>query len=469
VCEEGRGPEGDCGPFFLVVGKWARPRERAEETEMRRNIVHPGADQLRYEIRQIVLLAREVARLGVEITWENIGDPIEKGEILPAWIKEKVALHASQDASYGYVDTQGIPATRAFLAEGVNARGGAQISADDVIFFNGLGDAVSKIFGYLRREARVLGPSPAYSTLSSAEAAHSGYEHLTYRLDPDASWLPDIDDIEMKVRYNDSIAGLLYINPDNPTGAVYPREILEELVRIAREHDIFLICDETYGNIVYNGAEFVSLAEVIGEVPGISLRSVSKEVPWPGSRCGWAEVFNRDNDENFNAYIRSVIDAKRLEVCSTSLPQLVIPEIFGDPRYPAHLERRAAMFETRANEAYEAFASVRGVRVTRPRGALYFTVVFEEGVLNGHQHLKVADESVRSLIEERCRHAAPDKRFVYWLLAATGICVVPLSGFACTLPGFRITLLETNDEKRRWIHRTIAQAIEEYTASCPGE
>jgi aspartate/methionine/tyrosine aminotransferase len=434
---------------------------------MRRNIVHPGANQLKYEIRQIVLLAREVAQLGVEIVWENIGDPIHKGEVLPDWIKDKVARHALQDESYGYVDTQGILETREFLSTRVNARGGAQITPDDIIFFNGLGDAVSKVFGYLRREARVLGPSPAYSTLSSAEAAHSGYEHLTYRLDPENSWLPDIDDIEMKVRYNDSIAGLLYINPDNPTGAVYPREVLLELVRIARENDIFLICDETYANIVYNGAQFIDLSRVIGEVPGMSLRSVSKEVPWPGARCGWAEVYNQDKDENFHAYVRSIIDAKRLEVCSTSLPQMMIPEVFGDERYPAHLARRARMFEERANEVYDSFAGLKGIHVTRPRGALYFTVVFAEGVLNAGQRLTVKDPALRALIEERCNGVAPDKRFVYWLLASTGICVVPLSGFACKLPGFRITLLETDDEKRRWTHRTIAAAIAEYIASCP--
>ena len=84
-----------------------------------------------------MLLAREVARLGVEITWENIGDPIQKGELLPSWIKEKVADHAYADESYGYVDTQGIPATRAFLADRVNARGGTQITCDDIVFFNG--------------------------------------------------------------------------------------------------------------------------------------------------------------------------------------------------------------------------------------------------------------------------------------------------------------------------------------------
>ncbi|HUX13083.1 MAG TPA: pyridoxal phosphate-dependent aminotransferase [Spirochaetia bacterium] len=434
---------------------------------MRRNLVHSGATQLKYEIRQIVLFAQEIARRGVPITWENIGDPIQKGETLPAWIKEIVAENAGSDTSYSYVDTQGIPDTRSFLAGLVNDRHGAQLTPADIIFFNGLGDAVSTIFGSLRREARVLGPSPAYSTLSSAEAAHSGYEHLSYRLDPENDWLPDIEDVELKIRYNDSIAGLLLINPDNPTGAVYPREVLQEFVRIARTYDIFLLCDETYANITYNGAEYVSLSQVIGDVPGISLRSISKDLPWPGARCGWAEVFNQHRDDNFRSYVRSIVDAKRLEVCSTGLPQSVIPRVFSDPRFSQHLARRRAMFEQRANETYEAFCSIPGIRVTRPRGALYFTVVFEEGTLNDSQRLQVGSPDLERFIETSTREVAPDKRFVYWLLAATGICVVPLSGFASDLCGFRMTLLETDNQKRRWIHRTIAAAITEYLSSGP--
>ena len=254
---------------------------------MRRDIVHIGAGQLRYEIREIVQTAHELNKLGRVIIWENIGDPVQKGEPMAGWIKDIISSLVSKDFSYAYTASAGDPETRAFLAKGVNARGGAQIGPDDILFFNGLGDAVSTLFTHLRREARILGPSPAYSTLSSAEASHSGYEHLTYRLDPEKQWQPDIDDIRMKVKYNDSVAGILLINPDNPTGAVYPRSTLEEIVKIAREHDFFVLCDETYSNIVYPGKKTASLSEVIGETPGIALRSISKEFPWPGARCGW--------------------------------------------------------------------------------------------------------------------------------------------------------------------------------------
>ncbi|AQT69917.1 Glutamate-pyruvate aminotransferase AlaA [Anaerohalosphaera lusitana] len=432
---------------------------------MRRDIVHEGSGQLKYEIREIVAIAKQLEQLGVPITWENIGDPVIKGEPVPAWIKEIIGELAAQDTTYGYVPTQGVVETREFLAQKVNERDGCKITPDDILFFNGLGDAVARIFGYLRREARVLGPSPAYSTHSSAEAAHSGYEHLTYELDPSNGWMPDLQDLENKVKYNDSIAGLLLINPDNPTGSVYSRELLEQMIDIARRHDIFVICDEIYSHIVYNGAKTTHLSEVIGDVPGIALRGISKEYPWPGGRCGWLEAYNQDKSPMFAQYINTIIHAKMLEVCSTSLPQYSIPRVIGDPRYPDHLERRAKMFEHRAIQAHEILSKVPGINVVKPQGAFYMSVTFDEGVLNDNQHLSVENTAAREYIESLVPSLEVDKRFVYYLLAAHGICVVPLTGFCCKRKGFRVTLLECDDEKRKWTWQTIAESIHTYLNS----
>lgn len=432
---------------------------------MRRDIVHAGSRQLSYEIREIVAVAEDLKKLGVEITWENIGDPITKGEKVPDWIKDIITQLVSEDKTYGYVATKGVESTQIFLADQVNKRGGCQITKNDIVFFNGLGDAVAKIFGFLKREARVIGPSPAYSTHSSAEAAHSGYNHLTYELDPNNNWMPDLEDIENKVKYNDSIAGILIINPDNPTGAVYPRDVLEKMVDIARRYKLFVICDEIYAHIVYENAGTVHLSEVIGDVPGIALRGISKEYPWPGARCGWIEVFNQDNYPMFKQYIQSIVNAKMLEVCSTSLPQYSIPKVIGDPRYLDHLAHRKKMFESRVDEAYDILTQSSALKIIKPKGAFYMAVLFEEGILNQTQKLEINDQSVRDYIEDKVKGVEVDKRFVYYLLGATGICVVPLTGFCCTRKGFRITLLETDDEKRRWTWKTIVEAVEEYVHS----
>lgn len=432
---------------------------------MRRNILHVGAQNLKYEIREIVGAAHEIRELGREITWENIGDPVQKGEVPPKWIREVVSGLVDQADSWAYCDTQGVPEVRDFLAGEVNRRDGVRVTPNDIMFFNGLGDAVAKVYGFLSREARILGPSPAYSTHSSAEAAHSGYEHVTYALDPYNGWLPDLEDIRNKVRYNDSIAGILLLSPDNPTGAVYPRDLLEEIAAIARENDIFVIADEIYAHIVYNGQGRLHMSEWIGDVPGIAMRGISKEYPWPGSRCGWLEILNQDRDATFAHYVESLIAAKRLEVSSTTLPQMSIPLVMGDARYPGHLERREKMFAARADEAAAAFEGCEHVIVNKPGGAFYFTVMFKEGVLRNDQFLEIDDPAIARTVDRMVEGVQPDKRFVYHLMGALGIVVVPLTGFQCSHHGFRATLLETDDEKRAWIFSSLRQAIDRYLAS----
>jgi len=432
---------------------------------IRRNIVHPGAGSLTYAIREIVQVAHRFRDLGVDMTYENIGDPVQKGEEIVPWIRDIIHQVIDENLAFGYCDTAGVPEARQFLADEVNKRGGARVTPDDIVFFNGIGDAVAKVYGFLRREARVIGPTPAYSTHSSAEAAHSGYEHLTYELDPYNGWMPDLDDLRLKVKYNDSIAGILLINPDNPTGAVYPREMVEGMVAIAREFGLFVICDEIYTHIVYNGYETLHTSEVIGDVCGLVMRGVSKEVPWPGARCGWLEVLNRHRDPMFDTYVNSLVASKRLEVCSTTAPQMAVPRIIGDPRYPEHLARRAAMFEGRAREAHAALQGIPGTLVNMPCGAFYMTLLFEEGALNDRQTLPVQDPRVREMTERIVQSIPNDQRFVYYLMASTGIVVVPLTGFCCKREGFRVTLLETDDAKRRWTFETLAKAIRDYLAS----
>jgi alanine-synthesizing transaminase len=203
-------------------------------------------------------------------------------------------------------------------------------------------------------------------------------------------------------------------------------------------------------------------SEWVGDVPAIAMRGISKEYPWPGARCGWIEVLNRGRDENFSRYCTSLLAAKRLEVSSTTLPQMSIPRVMGDPRYAGHLRRREALFNQRADEATAAFAGCDSIVANKPAGAFYFTVMFKDGVLNGHQRLPIENRVVRERIEQLVQGVAPDKRFVYYLMGATGIVVVPLTGFQSDHHGFRITLLESDDTKRAWIMRTLRESIDTY-------
>lgn len=434
---------------------------------MRKKLLRTGADELSYEIRGIVKKAEQLKKLGKEILWENIGDPVQKGALLPKWIKDIISDLAQRDDTYSYCHSKGVLETRQFLAAKNNALGGVQITEEDILFFNGLGDAIAKIYQYLVPPARIIGPSPAYSTHSSAEAAHANDHPITYNLDPQNNWLPDMDDLYLKVKYNPNVVGILIINPDNPTGMVYPEHILKRFVEIAKEFDLFLISDEIYINITYNGARAYSLAQYIDDVPGIALKGLSKEVPWPGSRCGWAKFYNKDKDKEFEKLCTTLENAKMIEVSSTKLPQLAIPKIMGDARYQDHLHHNNDQIGSRSHLISEILKKNDGIYFNATSGAFYNTIVFKENVINNNQSLKIDNPEVKKVVESWVDQPGilPDKRFVYYLLAAKGICVVPISSFCSDLRGFRVTLLESNEELLRKTFNSISDAIEEYIVS----
>ena len=433
---------------------------------MRQKLLNEGAKELSYEIREIVKKAELLEKLGLPISWENIGDPIHKNHKLPAWIKDIIASLVQQDSTYSYCPSKGMLETREFLATQTNALKGAQITADDICFFNGLGDAIGKVYQYIVPTGRVIGPSPAYSTHSSAEAAHAYHEPLTYRLDPDNKWFPDLEDLYNKVKYNPNIAGILIINPDNPTGMVYPLDSLKRIVAIAKEFDLFIVADEIYINITYNGARAYALAEVIGDVPAISMKGISKELPWPGSRCGWMEYYNRDKDPEFNRYCQALDNAKMIEVCSTKLPQLAIPKILGDPRFKAYREETNQNIGKRSKVITDILKGIPALTFNETFGAFYNTIIFREGALRKGQIMKISSPKIRALVEGWVEKDIPlDKRFVYYLLGAKGVCVVPISSFCSELSGFRVTLLEEDNEMLVSTFTRIREGVVEYLSS----
>jgi len=318
----------------------------------------------------------------------------------------------------------------------------------------------------LRPTARVVVPSPSYTTHSSAEAAHAGDRPVTYWLNPNNYWYPDLDDLEKRIKYNPAVAGILIINPDNPTGFVYPEETLRQIVRIAREYELFLILDETYINIIYNDKQTVPVSDVIEDVPGFSMKGVSKEFPWPGARCGWIEVYNAGKDPIFDRYIDTILHQKMSEVCSTTLPQIAIPRIMTHPEYKNYLSERIGHYEKLSNIAYNILKDVPYLTVNRTNGAFYMTAVFNESVMNNRQTLPIKQPEIRDYIEKLVDDKIQfDKRFVYYLLGSTGICVVPLTSFFTSLQGFRMTLLDKDPERFEATVRTIADKIVQYIDS----
>lgn len=431
---------------------------------MRQKLLSQGAKKLEYEIRNIVKKVEQLQKCGFPVYMENIGDPIQKNARVPDWIKEIIQELLRQDASYGYCHSKGVPKTREFLAQRNNALGGVQITSEDILFFNGLGDAIAKLYQFLRTSSRIIGPSPAYSTHSSSEAAHANSDPITYQLQPENNWYPDLEELHNKVKYNPTVAGILIINPDNPTGMVYPPEYLLKIAAIAREYKLLLISDEIYFNIKYNNIDTLPLAKFAGDLPAIALKGISKEIPWPGARCGWMEFYNRHTDPEFDQFCQALEDSKMVEVCSTTLPQQAIPLILGDPRYEGYQLEKNQKIAERGELIASIFEDVPEVTVNRTNGAFYNTIVFKPDAFGATgKALETGHSQSDALLQEWLQPGMPeDKRFVYFLLASQGVCVVPLSSFHTELHGFRITLLEENAELLERIFLKIKTAIVAY-------
>ncbi len=423
---------------------------------MRRNIVHPGAWQLSYEIRQIVEDALYIQRFGIDIIWENIWDPIQKGEQIPTWFKEVIKKACEKNDIYGYSPTKWLDYTREYLASKL----GWKVSKDDIIFFNWIGDAISKVYKNLPADARIIGPNPAYPTHSSAEAAHAWTEHITYSLLPSNNFYPDLEELENKIKYNPNIAWILIINPDNPTWAVFPKDIVKSFVKLAQKYNLFLIFDEIYEKLVFDEKDKIFLPDIIEDVPAIVMKWISKDMPWPGARCWWIEVYNADVDIDFYKYINSIVNSKMLEVCSTTLPQYVLPQIYEMEEFKQYLTQRIEKYKKRADIAQEIFSDLEMIEFVKPKGAFYLSVIFKPEYFSEKSYLPIKNQRVKDFIQSKLYWKQLDQKFVYWLLGSSGICVVPLtSWFNSKYPGFRMTLLEEDLDKYVYTLKTIKEAI----------
>ncbi|MFZ6002194.1 MAG: aminotransferase, partial [Bacteroidota bacterium] len=159
-------------------------------------------------------------------------------------------------------------------------------------------------------------------------------------------------------------------------------------------------------------------------------------------------------------------NAKMIEVCSTKLPQLAIPKILGDPRFKQYRQQTNENIGKRSKLVSSILKSVPQLTFNETNGAFYNTIIFRKGVLKPGQKLTIRDEKVKALVEQWTKDEIPlDKRFVYYLLGAKGICVVPISSFCSELSGFRVTLLEENETTLRETFENIRDAVNEYLAS----
>jgi len=314
-----------------------------------------------YAIRNIIKEAKAVEARGMRVRYMNIGDPVAFGFKTPPHLIE-AATRAMRDGHNGYLASAGMPEARAAVAADYQARG-VPVSDDRVLITTGTSEGIDLVLNALVDEGdEVLVPSPTYP-LYTAVIAKIGAQARYYRTDPHRDWLPDLDHLRSLVTARTRV--LVVIDPNNPTGAVYPPAIRRGLLDLAEQYELTILADEVYGDLGYEGS-IPLLGTLDLDAPVISLSSLSKAYLAPGWRTGWMVVGSTPRLDDALAAIKKLADGR---LCSPGPMQYaVVAALTGDRSHQVTF--RAALAE-RAGLTTSLLNAIPGVRCVAPRAAFY--------------------------------------------------------------------------------------------------
>lgn len=371
--------------------------------------------EVRYDIRgELSRRARELEGQGRHLIRLNIGNPGAFGFRAPAHLQAAIAAHLVE--SDPYTHQQGLPMAREAIAAFHRGRGTPNASAERVFVGNGVSELIDiSLRALLNPGEEVLLPSPDYPLWSAATILNQG-RPVYYRCAPENGFLPDPDEIERLV--TPRTRALVVINPNNPTGANYPRELLEKLVAIAARHKLLLMADEIYDGILYDDALFTPLAPLAGDVPCLSFGGLSKVWRACGWRVGWAVLSGDPVSVGDYHHAMDLLGALRL--CANVPAQFAVPAALSGPETIRELTAPGGRLHASRQAVVDACAASRHLSLVAPMGALY---AFPQVVGPA-----AADFD--------------DQAFALELLETEDVLVVPGSGF--NVPGsrhFRVTLL----------------------------
>nr|WP_269809799.1 pyridoxal phosphate-dependent aminotransferase [Kineosporia rhizophila] len=301
---------------------------------------------------------------GHQILRLNIGNPAPFGFEAPEDILRDMILQLP--GAHGYSDAKGIVPARRAVVQYHRAKGVTEFDIEDVWLGNGVSELISMALQALLNDGdELLVPSPDYP-LWTATTTLAGGRAVHYVCDETSGWLPDLADVEAKI--TDRTVGLVIINPNNPTGAVYPREILEGLVEIARRHDLMLLSDEIYDQILYDDAEHVATAALAPDVFCLTFNGLSKAYRVAGFRAGWMVVSGPRHQAA--DYLEGLQIMANLRLCANVPSQHVIATALGSDSLNDLLLPGGRLLEQR-DVTWEMLNQIDGVSCVKPTGALY--------------------------------------------------------------------------------------------------
>ncbi len=391
--------------------------------------------QVRYEIRgELARRARELEAQGRELIKLNIGNPGAFGFRAPEHLQQAIAQ--SLPNTDAYTHQQGLPAVRAAIAAHYKQRGAPHASAERVFVGNGVSELIDvALRALLNPGDEVLIPSPDYPLWTAATILNDGVA-VHYPCRAENGFLPDPEQVEALI--TPRTRALVVINPNNPTGAVYPRELLERLVALAGKHHLLLMADEIYDGITYDGAAFQPLAPLAGELPCISFGGLSKVHRACGWRIGWALLSGEATRIGDYHHAMDLLGALRL--CANVPGQFAVPAALNGPDTIAPLcSEGGRLYETRRT-VIEACAQSEHLQLVLPQGALYAFPGVAGAAAEGFD----------------------DHRFALELMETEGVLVVPGSSFNVPYRNhFRVTLLPEAPAMRE-VFRRIDRLLSRY-------
>ncbi|MBB0244984.1 aminotransferase class I/II-fold pyridoxal phosphate-dependent enzyme [Streptomyces alkaliphilus] len=318
-----------------------------------------------YEIRGPVLEeAQRLEAAGHRILKLNTGNPAAFGFECPQEILEDILRNVG--SAHGYGDAKGLLSARRAVQQHYQTRG-IDVSVEDVYLGNGVSELIQMSMQALLDDGdEVLVPAPDYP-LWTAAVSLAGGTAVHYRCDESSDWLPDPADIERRI--TDRTKALVIINPNNPTGAVYPVEMLRELTEIARRHRLVLCSDEIYDRILYDDVEHVPTASVAPDLLTLTFNGLSKNYRVAGYRCGWMAVCGPK--AHASSYIEGLTILANMRLCANMPAQHTVAAALGGRQTIADLVLPGGRIREQRDAAHELLTSIPGVTCVKPKGALY--------------------------------------------------------------------------------------------------
>lgn len=319
-----------------------------------------------YDIRGPVMdEANRMMAQGETILRLNIGNPAPFGFRSPDAIIEHMAKNLTE--TEGYSDSKGLIEARRAIVRYCNERGMPNVTEEDVYTGNGVSELITiAMQGLLNHGDEVLVPSPDYP-LWTAAITLAGGKAVHYLCDEQSDWNPDLRDMRSKITHRTK--AIVVINPNNPTGALYPRSVLEEIVQLAREHDLILYADEIYDRLVMDGEECVALASLAPDLLTVAFNGLSKSHLIAGYRCGWMALCG--NKSRCKGYVEGINLLSSMRLCSNVPAQSLIPIALEHRQETEKLLVPGGRIYDQREYIYEAISDIPGLSCVRPKAAFY--------------------------------------------------------------------------------------------------